>query len=212
MKISTKDEQEYINTHAIIEKQLKDVTKQEFDEFIASYPRHLEYEITGKCQAYYDYEIGQYANGMVASTSWWFVDDKHEKSEERYRVIINCDDIYKESQMLLRENKREQLHKKLLDEFRSSAETDYSRWLEYKMEIMCNRYAKQISWLEEQNNAIIEKSCAQINAYSAWLKSQIGKAIIDNTGEPIYESIEKDKAYQDCMLEFDKNFKNFFRR
>lgn len=217
MRISTKDEHEYIDTHATIEKQFKDVTKQEFDEFIASYPRHLERDVCGICEppavSYNDWEIGWWSRSIVASTVLYSDDPKnsyYEPEDKRvYRIVTNHEDLYKESQMLLRENKREQLHKKLLDEFRSSAETDYSRWLEYKMEIMCNRYAKQISWLEEQNNAIIEKFCAQINAYSAWLKSQIGKAIIDNTGEPIYESIEKDKAYQDCMLEFDKNF---FRR
>lgn len=220
MKISTKDEHEYIDTHATIEKQFKDVTKQEFDEFIASYPRHLERDVCGICEppavSYNDWEIGWWSRSIVASTMLYSDNPKdryYEPEDKRvYQIVTNYEDLRKESQMLLRENKREQLHKKLLDEFRSSAETDYSRWLEYKMEIMCNRYAKQISWLEEQNNAIIEKSCAQINAYSAWLKSQIGKAIIDNTGEPIYESIEKDKAYQDCMLEFDKNFKNFFRR
>lgn len=206
MRISTKDEHEYINTHATIEKQFKDITKQEFDEFIASYPRHLEYKITGKCRTYYDYEIGRCANGKVASTSWWFVDDRHEKSEERYRIVTNYGDIYKESQRLLREYKRKQLHKELLDEFEASAETDYAHWLEYKMEIVYNRYAKQISWQEGQRNAIVEKFYAQINAYSAWLKLQISKVIIDSMGVPIYESIEKDRAYKDCMLEFDKIF------
>ena len=72
MRISTKDEHEYIKTHATIEKQYKQVTKQEFDEFIASYPRHLECDVCGICEppavSYNDWEIGWWSRSIVAST------------------------------------------------------------------------------------------------------------------------------------------------
>ena len=214
MKISTKDEHEYIDTHATIEKQFKDVTKQEFDEFIASYPRHLERDVCCICDppvvSYNDWEIGLWSRSIVASTMLYSDDPKnwyYEPEDKRvYRIVTNYEDLRKEAQMLLREHKREQLRKELLDEFSASGETDYAHWLEYKIEIVCDKYAKQISWLEGQHNAIVGKFNEQINAYSIWLKSQIGKVIIDNTGAPIYESIEKNNAYKDCLLEFDKNF------
>lgn len=62
MRISTKDEKEYIDIHATIEKQFKNVTKEEFDEFIASYPRQLERDVCGIYEppivSYNDLEIG----------------------------------------------------------------------------------------------------------------------------------------------------------
>ena len=72
MRISTKDEHEYIKTHATIERRFKDVTKQEFDEFIASYPRHLERDVCGICEppavSYNDWEIGWWSRSVVANT------------------------------------------------------------------------------------------------------------------------------------------------
>lgn len=214
MRISTRDESDYIDIHATIEAQCKQVTKQEFDEFIASYPRHLERDVCGIYEppivSYNDLEIGWWSRSVVANTMLYSDDPKnsyYESEDKRvYQIVTNYEDLRKESQMLLRKHKREQLCKELLDEFSASGETDYAHWLEYKIEIVCDKYAKQISWLEGQHNAIVGKFNEQINAYSIWLKSQIGKVIIDNTGAPIYESIEKNNAYKDCLLEFDKNF------
>ena len=121
MRISTKNEHEYIDTHATIEKQFKDVTKQEFDEFIASYPRHLERDVCGICEppavSYNDLEIGWWSRSIVASTMLYSDNpkDSYYEPEDKsvYRIVTNYEDLCKESQMLLEKYRREQFRKVL---------------------------------------------------------------------------------------------------
>ena len=126
MRISTKDEHEYIGIHATIEKQFKDVTKQEFDEFIASYPRHLERDVCGIYEppvvSYNDLEIGWWSRSIVASTMLYSDDPKnsyYEPEDKRvYRIVTNYEDLRKESQMLLEKYRHEQFRKVLKEIYR----------------------------------------------------------------------------------------------
>ena len=156
MRISTKDEHEYIGTHATIEKQYKQVTKQEFDEFIASYPRHLERDVCGICEppavSYNDLEIGWWSRSIVASTMLYSDNPKdsyYEPEDKRvYRIVTNYEDLRKESQMLLEKYRREQFRKVLKDKFIDSDEDDYEAWLEEQ----CRAYAEKISQMEGEQN------------------------------------------------------------
>ena len=156
MRISTKDEHEYIKTHATIEKRFKDVTKQEFDEFIASYPRHLERDVCGICEppavSYNDWEIGWWSRSIVASTMLYSDNPKnsyYEPEDKRvYRIVTNYEDLRKESQMLLEKYRREQFRKVLKDKFIDSDEDDYEAWLEEQ----CRAYAEKISQMEGEQN------------------------------------------------------------
>lgn len=205
MRISTKDEHEYIDTHATIEKQFKDVTKQEFDEFIASYPRHLERDVCGICEppavSYNDWEIGWWSRSIVASTMLYSDDSKnpyYEPEDKRvYRIVTNYEDLRKESQMLLEKYRREQFRKELKDKFIDSDEDDYEAWLEEQ----CRIYAEKISQMEGEQNQRATSLKVLIDGYAAIIKGMIYKEATKKQ-----KDISKMNAYNDCLLKFEKIF------
>lgn len=205
MKISTKDEHEYINTHATIEEQFKNVTKQEFDEFIASYPRHLERDVCGICDppavSYNDWEIGWWSRSIVASTMLYSDNPKklyYEPEDKRvYRIVTNYEDLCKESQMLLEKYRREQFRKALKDKFIDSDEDDYEAWLEEQ----CRAYAEKISQMEGERNQLATSFKVLIDGYAAMIKGMIFKEAIEKQ-----KDISKINAYNDCLLKFEKVF------
>lgn len=206
MRISTKDEHEYINTHATIEEQFKDVTKQEFDEFIASYPRHLERDVCGICEppavSYNDWEIGWWSRSIVASTVLYSDDPKnsyYEPEDKRvYRIVTNYEDLHKESQMLLEKYRREQFHKVLKDKFIDSDEDDYEAWLEEQ----CRAYAEKISQMEGGQNQRAISLKVLIDGYAAMIKGMILK---EETKEQ--KDVLRLNAYKDCLIWFENLFK-----
>lgn len=206
MRISAKDEHEYINTHATIEKQFKDVTKQEFDEFIASYPRHLERDVCGIYEppvvSYNDWEIGWWSRSIVASTMLYSDDPKnpyYEPEDKRvYRIVTNYEDLRKESQMLLEKYRREQFRKVLKDKFIDSDEDDYEVWLEEQ----CRAYAEKISQIEGKQNQLATSLKVLIDGYAAMIKGMILK---EETKEQ--KDVLRLNAYKDCLIWFENLFK-----
>lgn len=206
MRISTKDEHEYIDTHATIEKQFKDVTKQEFDEFIASYPRHLERDVCGICDppavSYNDCEIGWWSRSIVASTMLYSDNPKnsyYEPEDKRvYRIVINYEDLRKESQMLLEKYRCEQFRKGLKDKFIDSDEDDYEAWLEEQ----CRAYAEKIGQMEGEQNQRATSLKVLIDGYAAMIKGMILK---EETKEQ--KDVLRLNAYKDCLIWFENLFK-----
>ena len=206
MRISTKDEHEYIKTHATIEKQFKDVTKQEFDEFIASYPRHLERDVCGICEppavSYNDWEIGWWSRSIVASTMLYSDNPKdsyYEPEDKRvYRIVTNYEDLRKESQMLLEKYRREQFRKVLKDKFIDSDEDDYEAWLEEQ----CRAYAEKISQMEGEKNQLATSLKVLIDGYAAMIKGMIFK---EEAKEQ--KDVLRLNAYKDCLIWFENLFK-----
>lgn len=202
MRISTKDEHEYIDTHATIEKQFKDVTKQEFDEFIASYPRHLERDVCGIYVSYNDWEIGWWSRSVVANAMLYNDDPKdsyYEPEDKRvYRIVTNYEDLRKESQMLLEKYRREQFRKVLKDNFIDSDEDDYEAWLEEQ----CRAYAEKISQMEGEQNQRATSLKVLIDGYVAMIKGMILK---EETKEQ--KDVLRLNAYKDCLIWFENLFK-----
>lgn len=206
MRISTKNEHEYIDTHATIEKQFKDVTKQEFDEFIVSYPRYLKLDVSGICDppaiSYNDWEIGWWSRSVVASTMLYSDDPKnpyYEPEDKRiYRIVTNYEDLRKESQMLLEKYRREQFRKVLKDKFIDSDEDDYEVWLEEQ----CRAYAEKISQIEGKQNQRATSLKVLIDGYAAMIKGMILK---EETKEQ--KDILRLNAYKDCLIWFENLFK-----
>ena len=206
MRISTKDEHEYIKTHATIKKQFKDVTKQEFDEFIASYPRHLERDVCGICEppavSYNDWEIGWWSRSVVANTMLYSDNPKDsycEPEDKRvYRIVTNYEDLRKESQMLLEKYRREQFRKVLKDKFIDSDEDDYEAWLEKQ----CRTYAEKISQMEGERNQLATSLKVLIDGYAAMIKGMILK---EETKEQ--KDVLRLNAYKDCLIWFENLFK-----
>lgn len=206
MRISTKDEHEYIDTHATIEKQFKDVTKQEFDEFIASYPRHLERDVCGIYEppivSYNDLEIGWWSRSVIANTMLYSDNPKnsyYEPEDKRvYRIVTNYEDLHKESQMLLEKYRREQFCKVLKDKFIDSDEDDYEAWLEEQ----CRAYAEKISQMEGEQNQRATSLKVLIDGYAAMIKGMILK---EETKEQ--KDVLRLNAYKDCLIWFENLFK-----
>lgn len=206
MRISTKDEHEYIDTHATIEKQFKDVTKQKFDEFITSYPRHLERDVCNICEppvvSYNDLEIGWWSRSVVANTMLYSDDPKnsyYEPEDKRvYRIVTNYEDLHKESQMLLEKYRREQFRKGLKDKFIDSDEDDYETWLEEQ----CRAYAEKISQMEGERNQLATSLKVLIDGYAAMIKGMIFK---EETKEQ--KDVLRLNAYKDCLIWFENLFK-----
>nr|DAF50325.1 MAG TPA: hypothetical protein [Siphoviridae sp. ctBCr48] len=206
MRISAKDESDYIDTYATIEKQFKDVTKQEFDEFIASYPRHLERDVCGICEppavSYNDWEIGWWSRSVVANTMLYSDDPKesyYEPEDKRvYRIVTNYEDLHKESQMLLEKYRREQFRKGLKDKFIDSDEDDYEVWLEEQ----CRAYTEKISQMEGEQNQLATSLKVLIDGYAAMIKGMIFK---EETKEQ--KDVLRLNAYKDCLIWFENLFK-----
>lgn len=206
MRISTKDESDYIDIHATIEAQCKQVTKQEFDEFIASYPRHLERDVCNICEppavSYNDWEIGWWSRSVVANTMLYSDDPKnsyYESEDKRvYQIVTNYEDLHKESQMLLEKYRREQFRKGLKDKFIDSDEDDYEVWLEKQ----CRAYAEKISQMEGERNQLATSLKVLIDGYAAMIKGMIFK---EETKEQ--KDVLRLNAYKDCLIWFENLFK-----
>lgn len=119
MKVNSKEEYEYIKSHIKTKPQDKDVTKQEFIDFINSYSRRLICDECGICSppvvSYNDFKIGWWPLSVVASTHAY--EDNPEDyfyvpEEERfYSIVINHEELYEEVQMLLKNYREDRINK-----------------------------------------------------------------------------------------------------
>lgn len=205
MRISTRDESDYIDINATIEKRYKQVTKQEFDEFIASYPRHLERDVCGICDfpavSYNDWEIGWWSRSVVASTMMYSDDPKnlyYEPEDKRvYQIVTNYEDLRKESQMLLEKYKHNYFYRTLKDKFIDSDEDDYEAWLEEQ----CYESAEYVKQMNDKFKTQIASYGVLCHGYIAILKDMICKEATKKQ-----KDISKINAYNDCLLKFEKIF------
>lgn len=138
MRISSKEEYEYINSNRKTEPQRKDVTKQEFIDFCNSYPRALTSDVYGISEppavSYNDFEIGWWPLSIIASTRL-YVDNPEDlfyiPEEERfYSIVTNYQELHEETQRLLKKYKDEKFHKQLKDKFVNSGKDNYVGFLE----------------------------------------------------------------------------------
>ena len=110
MKVNSKAEYEYIESHIKTKLQTKEVTKQEFIDFCNSYPRDLIRDVCGisdpPAVSYNDFEIGWWPLSVVASTYKYDDNPKdyfYEPEEKRfYSIVINHEELYEEAQALLK--------------------------------------------------------------------------------------------------------------
>lgn len=138
LKVSSKEEYEYIKSHIKTEPQTKEVTKQEFIDFCNFYPRPLTRDVCGisdpPAVSYNDFEIGWWPLSVVASTHL-YTDNPEDlfyvPEEERfYSIVTNYEELYDEAQALLKKYKDEKFHKQLKDKFIDSGKDDYTEFLE----------------------------------------------------------------------------------
>lgn len=119
MKVNSKEENEYIESHIKAKPQCKEVTKQEFIDFCNSYPWALARDVCGisdpPAVSYNDFEIGWWPLSVIASTHEY--DDNPEDyfyapEEERfYSIVINHEALYEEAQMLLKNYREDRINK-----------------------------------------------------------------------------------------------------
>lgn len=110
MKVNSKEEYEYIESHIKTKPQTKEVTKQEFIDFCNSYPRALIRHVCcisdPPAISYNDFEIGWWPLSVVASTYAYDDDPKdyfYEPEEKRfYSIVINHEELHAEAQTLLK--------------------------------------------------------------------------------------------------------------
>ena len=81
----------------------KSVTKNEFDEFLESYPRHLSCDVFGACDppllSYNDFELADKWPGSVVASTYCYDDTPggyfYKPEDERsYSIMINHEDVY----------------------------------------------------------------------------------------------------------------------
>ena len=115
MRVENKVEDEYIRINAKIEPVVKEVSRQEFEDFIESYPRPLQGYVSGisdpPIASYNDWELGWWPRSAVAHAPF-YSDDPEDRyycppEERSYRIVTNYEELWKESQSLIRELGRE---------------------------------------------------------------------------------------------------------
>ena len=119
LKVSSKEEYEYIQSNIKTKPQTKEVTKQEFIDFCNSYPRSLVRDVCGisdpPAVSYNDFEIGWWPLSVIARTHLYADDPEdyfYTAAEERfYSIVTNYEELYKEAQMLLKNYREDRINK-----------------------------------------------------------------------------------------------------
>lgn len=119
MKVSSKEEYEYIKSNIKTEPQTKEVAKQEFIDFCNSYPRPLARDVCGisdpPAVSYNDFEIGWWPLSVIASTHMYDDNPKdyfYAPEEKRfYSIVTNHEALYEEAQMLLKNYREGKINK-----------------------------------------------------------------------------------------------------
>ncbi len=211
MKVSSKEEYEYIKSNIKTKPQIKEVTKQEFIDFCNSYPRALARDVCGisdpPAVSYNDFEIGWWPLSVVASTHL-YTDNPEDlfyvPEEERfYSIVTNYEELHEEVQALLKKYKDEKLHKQLKDKFAASDKDDYVEFLENQC-------------LEYENMLLKNKKIQDSQKTSRKLMKDVGMFIFKQKIKALEEKmqatdisrIREINAYKDGL----KIFEDAFRR
>lgn len=209
MKVNSKEEYEYIQSHIKTKPQDKEVTKQEFIDFCNSYPRALVRDVCGISEppavSYNDFEIGWWPLSVIAST--YEYDDNPEDlfytpEEERfYSIVTNYEKLYEEAQALLKKYKDEKFHKQLKDKFMASGKDSYTEFLESQ----CSEYESIL--LENKKIQDSQKASRKLmkDAGMFIFKQKI-KTLEEKMQAPDISCIREINAYKDGLKIFEDVF------
>ena len=209
LKVSSKEEYEYIKSNIKTEPQTKEVTKQEFIDFCNSYPRSLARDVCGISEppavSYNDFEIGWWPLSVVASTHLYT--DNHEDyfytpEEKRfYSIVINYKELYEEAQALLKKYKDEKFHKQLKDKFMASGKDNYIEFLESQ----CSEYERML--LENKKIQDSQKASRKLMKDAGmWIFKQKIKTLEEKMQTVDISRVREINAYKDGLKIFEDVF------
>lgn len=209
LKVSSKEEYEYIQSNIKTKPQNKEVTKQEFIDFCNSYPRALARDVCGisdpPAVSYNDFEIGWWPLSVVASAHLYTdnpEDYYYAPEEERfYSIVTNYKELYEEAQALLKKYKDEKFHKQLKDKFIASGKDNYTEFLENQ----CSEYESAL--LENKKVQDSQKTSRKLmkDAGMFIFKQKI-KALEEKMQTIDISRIREINAYKDGLKIFEDVF------
>ena len=209
LKVSSKEEYEYIKSNIKTEPQTKEVTKQEFIDFCNSYPRPLTRDVCGisdpPAVSYNDFEIGWWPLSVVASTHLYTdnPEDYFYTPEEKrfYSIVINYKELYEEAQALLKKYKDEKFHKQLKDKFMASGKDNYIEFLESQ----CSEYERML--LENKKIQDSQKASRKLMKDAGmWIFKQKIKTLEEKMQTVDISRVREINAYKDGLKIFEDVF------
>ena len=209
LKVSSKEEYEYIQSNIKTKPQTKEVTKQEFIDFCNSYPRSLARGVCGisdpPAVSYNDFEIGWWPLSVVASTHLYTdnPEDYFYTPEEKrfYSIVINYKEIYEEAQVLLKKYKDEKFHKQLKDKFMASGKDNYIEFLESQ----CSEYERML--LENKKIQDSQKASRKLMKDAGmWIFKQKIKTLEEKMQTVDISRVREINAYKDGLKIFEDVF------
>ena len=209
LKVSSKEEYEYIKSNIKTEPQTKEVTKQEFIDFCNSYPRPLTRDVCGisdpPAVSYNDFEIGWWPLSVVASTRLYADNPEdyfYTPEEERfYSIVINYKELYEEAQALLKKYKDEKFHKQLKDKFMASGKDNYIEFLESQ----CSEYERML--LENKKIQDSQKASRKLMKDAGmWIFKQKIKTLEEKMQTVNISRVREINAYKDGLKIFEDVF------
>ena len=209
LKVSSKEEYEYIQSNIKTKPQTKEVTKQEFIDFCNSYPRSLARDVCGisdpPAVSYNDFEIGRWPLSVVASTHLYAdnPEDLFYTPEEKrfYSIVINYKELYEEAQALLKKYKDEKFHKQLKDKLMASGKDNYIEFLESQ----CSEYERML--LENKKIQDSQKASRELMKDACmWIFKQKIKTLEEKMRTVDISRIREINAYKDGLKIFEDIF------
>ena len=209
LKVSSKEEYEYIQSNIKTKPQTKEVTKQEFIDFCNSYPRSLARDVCGisdpPAVSYNDFEIGWWPLSVVASTHLYAdnPEDYFYTPEEKrfYSIVINYKELYEEAQALLKKYKDEKFHKQLKDKFMASGKDNYIEFLESQ----CSEYERML--LENKKIQDSQKASRKLmKDVGVWIFKQKIKTLEEKMQTVDISRVREINAYKDGLKIFEDVF------
>ena len=209
LKVSSKEEYEYIQSNIKTKPQTKEVTKQEFIDFCNSYPRSLTRDVCGisdpPAVSYNDFEIGWWPLSVVASTHLYTdnPEDYFYTPEEKrfYSIVINYKELYEEAQALLKKYKDEKFHKQLKDKFMASGKDNYIEFLESQ----CSEYERML--LENKKIQDSQKVSRKLMKDAGmWIFKQKIKTLEEKMQTVDISRVREINAYKDGLKIFEGVF------
>ena len=209
LKVSSKEEYEYIQSNIKTKPQTKEVTKQEFIDFCNSYPRPLTRDVCGisdpPAVSDNDFEIGRWPLSVVASTHLYAdnPEDLFYTPEEKrfYSIVINYKELYEEAQALLKKYKDEKFHKQLKDKFMASGKDNYIEFLESQ----CSEYERML--LENKKIQDSQKASRKLMKDAGmWIFKQKIKTLEEKMQTVDISRVREINAYKDGLKIFEGVF------
>lgn len=209
MKVSSKEEYEYIQSNIKTKPRTKEVTKQEFIDFCNSYPRSLARDVCGisdpPAVSYNDFEIGWWPLSVVANTHLYTDNPEdyfYTPEEERfYSIVINYKELYEEAQALLKKYKDKKFHKQLKDKFMASGKDNYIEFLESQ----CSEYERML--LENKKIQDSQKASRKLMKDAGmWIFKQKIKTLEEKMQIVDISRVREINAYKDGLKIFEDVF------